>query len=346
MTGATTRTDRTAEIAEYAAGVRAALADVPDDRSEELLDDLEEHLAEVAADDDAPLLFRLGSPEAYADELRTAAGLPAGPRADRAGASVGLGELVARLRAWGPMRQVEAFLPELRPAWWVLRAWAAVTAVDVVFVGGTAFPVPTLGLGPVGFLVTAAAVAWSVRLGLRARAEGRVPGRAAVLANAGLGLLTLVALVGLADRGGVASAEPVYYDDGMPDALVHEDGTPITNILPYSSTGEPLTGVLLYDQDGRPIDDLADGTTDGRVVQQVPGSAPQPGNAYPQEREAVTWGPDGMETTVPMPFPTPSTPSASAAPSDEVAPSGTAAPAETAAPSGEPAPAPGAPPTP
>ena len=302
MTGATS-TARTAEVAEYAAAVRAALADVPADRSEELLDDLEEHIAEVAADDDAPLLFRLGSPEAYADDLRTAAGLPPGRGEDPAG-SVGLGELVGRLRSWGPVRQVEAFLPELRPAWWVLRAWAAVTAVDLAFVGGTSFPVPTLGLGPVGLLVTAAAVAWSVRLGLRARAEGRVPGRTAVLVNAGLGLVTLVALVGLADRGGVASAGPVYYDDGMPDSLVHDDGTPITNILPYSSTGEPLTGVLLYDQDGRPIDDLADGTPEGGVVQQVPGSAPQPDNAYPQQREVVTWGPDGQETTAPVPVPT------------------------------------------
>ena len=303
MTGATS-TARTAEVAEYAAAVRAALADVPADRSEELLDDLEEHLTEVAADDDAPLLFRLGSPEAYADDLRTAAGLPRRRADDPAEASTGLSDLVARLRGWGPVRQVEAFLPELRPAWWVLRAWAAVTAVDLLFVGDTAFPVPTLGLGPVGLLVTAAAVAWSVRLGLRARAEERVPGRAAVLVNAGLGLVTLIALIGLADRGGVASAGPVYYDDGVPDsALVHEDGTPITNILPYSSTGEPLTGVLLYDQDGRPIDDLADGTLDGRVVQQVPGSTPQPDNAYPQQREVVTWGPDGGETTAPMPLP-------------------------------------------
>jgi hypothetical protein len=307
MSAATTAS-RTAEIAEYAAAVRAALADVPAERSEELLDDLEEHLAEVAADDDAPLVFRLGSPEAYADELRVAAGLPAGPAIDPAGAFAGGAALVARLRAWGPAREVEDFLPELRPAWWVLRAWAAVTAVDVVFVGGTSFPVPTLGLGPVGFLVTAAAIAWSVRLGLRARAEGRAPGRAAVLANAGLGLLALVALVGLADRsGGVASADPVYYEeDSGPATLVHEDGTPITNILPYSSTGDPLTGVLLYDQDGRPIDDLADMTQDGELIEAVPGAPLQPGNAFPQQLQVLTWDEStGRQLPVPMPLPTP-----------------------------------------
>jgi hypothetical protein len=301
MTGAT-GTAQQAEVAEYAAAVRAALADVPAELSEELLDDLEEHLAEVVADDDAPLVFRLGSPEAYADELRTAAGLPPG---DGPATGGGAG-LVDRLRSWGPVREVEAFLPELRPAWWVLRAWAAVTAVDVVFVGGTSFPVPTLGLGPIGFAVTAVAIAWSVRRGLVARADGRAPGRAAVLVNAFLGLLTLVAVVGVADRGGVASADPGYYEEPAPQTLVHEDGTPITNVLPYSSTGEPLTGVLLYDQDGRPIDDLADTTADGSPVEPVPGAPVQPANAYPQQRQVLTWDEQsGRQVTVPMPLPTP-----------------------------------------
>ena len=301
-----TQAARQTEVEEYAAAVRAELADVPADRSEELLDDLEEHLAEVAAEDGTPLASRLGPPAAYARELRAAAGLSADP-APTSGTGASLAE---RLRAWEPVRQVERFLPELRPAWWVVRAWAAVTAVDVVFVGGTAFPVPTLGLGPVGFLVTGAAIAWSVRLGLRARAEGRVPGRGAVLVNAGLALLTLVAVIGLADRSGVASAEPVSYDDGAPSSLVHEDGTPITNILPYSSTGEPLTGVLLYDQDGRPIDDLADTTQDGETVETVPGAPLQPGNAFPQQRQVLTWDESGQLHAVPMPLPTPAAPAA------------------------------------
>ncbi|MCZ2819143.1 hypothetical protein O2V63_02230 [Modestobacter sp. VKM Ac-2977] len=300
MTGATS-VGRQAEVAEYAAAVRAALTDVPADRCEELLEDLEDHLAEVAADGDAPLEFRLGSPRHYADELRAAAGLPAAPAAEDE--QVGLTELVARLRSWAPVRQVEAFLPELRPAWWVVRAWAAVTAVDVVFVGGTSFPVPTLGLGPIGLLVTGAAIAWSVRLGLQARAEGREPGHRAVLVNAGLGVLTLIALIGLADGPGVATAEQVYVEDRQPDHLVHEDGTPITNILPFSSTGEPLTGVLLYDQDGRPIDGLADATVDGEQVETVPDAPLQPGNAYPQQRQVVSWDQYGEETAVPMPLP-------------------------------------------
>jgi hypothetical protein len=218
--------------------------------------------------------------------------------------------LTDRLRSWEPVRQLERFLPELRPAWWVVRAWGAVTAVDVVFVGRPSFPVPTLGLGPVGLLVTGAAVTWSVRHGLRARAEARPAGRSAVLANAVLGVLTLIALVGLAGRSDVASADPVSYDTVVPGVLTHEDGTPISNILPYSSTGEPLTGVLLYDQDGRPIDDLAGATVDGDTVEQVPEASPQPGNAYPQHRQVRSWDDQGRQVVVPMPLPTaaPATP--------------------------------------
>lgn len=332
MTGATS-VGRQAEVREYAAAVRAALTDVPAERCEELLEDLEDHLAEVAADGEAPLEFRLGQPRHYADELRAAAGLPTAPVAEQD--QVGLTELVDRARAWEPVRQVEAFLPELRPAWWVVRAWAAVTAVDVVFVGGTSFPVPTLGLGPVGLLVTGAAIAWSVRLGLRARAEAREPGGRAALVNAALGVLTLVALVGLADGPGVATAETVYVEDPQPDQLVHEDGTPITNILPFSPTGEPLNGVLLYDQDGRPIDDLADVTVDGDQVETVPDAPLQPGNAYPQQRQVRGWDEYGQETVVPMPLP-------SAAPTSGA---GAAEPAPSV-PEETPPAGPGAPPTP
>jgi len=140
-----------------------------------------------------------------------------------------------------------------------------------------------------------------------------------VLVNAGLGLLTLIAVIGLADRNDVATADPGYHGEPLPNVLTHSDGAPITNILPYSSTGEPLTGVLLYDQDGRPIEGLADSTTDGSTVEQVPGALPQPANAYPQQRHVLTWDEYGEQRAVPMPLPTAATspgpaPAAPAAP--------------------------------
>src|SRR3981081_3185641 len=68
-------------VAPYAAAVRAALAPLPESERESLLEDLEDHLAEVASESDVPLLERLGKPEDYAAELRSAYG------ADEAGSN-------------------------------------------------------------------------------------------------------------------------------------------------------------------------------------------------------------------------------------------------------------------
>jgi uncharacterized membrane protein len=65
-------------VARYAAAVRAAVADLGDEERAQLLDDLEAHLQEVAAESGAPLTERLGPPEAYAAELRAAYGAPPG----------------------------------------------------------------------------------------------------------------------------------------------------------------------------------------------------------------------------------------------------------------------------
>lgn len=182
------------EVRAYARQVRAALADVPADRLTELLDDLEDHLVEVAAECGEPLAVRLGPPAEYAAELRRAAGL-AEPAATadaswRTGVSAGLD----RLTSSPQYAAVRDFLPELRPAWWVLRAWAPLVALDAVLFGRTSFPVPSLGFPLLGLLVTGAAITWSVRLGLRARRDPeRGDARVAVVVNGLLALLTLVA---------------------------------------------------------------------------------------------------------------------------------------------------------
>ena len=62
----------TAHVTEYAAAVRAALADVPEPDRTELLEDLEDHLGEIAVESTESLTARLGTPEAYAAELRSA----------------------------------------------------------------------------------------------------------------------------------------------------------------------------------------------------------------------------------------------------------------------------------
>jgi hypothetical protein len=73
------------EVARYAAAVRAAFADLPAPDRETLLEDIEDHLVEVAAESGGPLEERLGPPETYAAELRAWAGLPAPGAARRRG---------------------------------------------------------------------------------------------------------------------------------------------------------------------------------------------------------------------------------------------------------------------
>ncbi|MEI4270736.1 hypothetical protein TEK04_03270 [Klenkia sp. LSe6-5] len=339
MSAPTTSTDP--EVTAYARQVREALADVPPARLEELLEDLDEHLVEVASETPGPLDERLGSPAAYAAELRRAAGLPEAPTTGSGQEVDGWRWDLARYRArWGDHRAVvavRAFLPELRPAWWVVRGWAAVAAVEAVFLAHVSLPLPTLGLGPIGWLATGAAVAWSVRFGLRARAEAVPLTHRAAFVNLGLSVCVLVALIRLADDQSSTDYYPaeVSYDSG-PTTLVHEDGTPITNIVPYGPDGEPLTGVLLYDQDGRPIDNLSTWTTDGTEVQPQRGVPVQPGNAYPQRQDVVTY--DGYGSPQTSEFPAPATSAPSSTPTSSVDP--TEEPAPSPGPTEQPAPTP------
>jgi uncharacterized membrane protein len=67
----------TSTVSSYARAVREALADLPPEQARGLLDGLDEHLAEIGAEGNADMESMLGSPSAYAAELRSSAGLPA-----------------------------------------------------------------------------------------------------------------------------------------------------------------------------------------------------------------------------------------------------------------------------
>ena len=291
------------EVAAYARQVREALADVPPARVEELLEDLEEHLVEVASETPGPLTDRLGPAAEYAAELRRAAGLPEGPAPETAvldGWRWDLQRYRARWVDHPAVVQAREFLPELRPAWWVVRGWAAVAAVGVVFLGAGVSLLPTLGVGVLGWLITGAAVVLSVRQGLRDRVAARPLSHRAAAVNLVLAVCTLIALVGLVSRSAEAAyPEPASFDSG-PTTLVHEDGTPITNIVPYGSDGEPLTGVLLYDQDGRPIEDLSTHDDQGQEIAPLEEVAPQPGNAFPQQQGVVVYDEYGNRSVEPV----------------------------------------------
>jgi hypothetical protein len=289
-----------AEVARYASAVRAAFADLPAAERELLLEDLEDHLAEVAAEGEGPLADRLGAPEAYAAELRASAGLPdPGPGLGRPrGARPRLRETrVARdlAGAWRAAlaspagRAVAGFLPELRPAWWVLRGYLAVQAATValsvlVYDGGFSFPLPApFGSELLGLLATAVAVVVSVRWARRGRGGA---GRRAltVLGNAALALFGVILALQL-------GANETYGDLYHPDeATVHagpvsglrSDGKEISNIFPFDAKGRPLREVYLVDQDGDPV--VATHYDNEFLEPQLPldGDAGEVSNRYPQ----------------------------------------------------------------
>ena len=236
----------------YLAAVRAALADLDPAVRDELLEDLPQHLAEVAAEGGS-LTDRLGPPEAYAAELRAAVGVP------RATGARGLDERVAgtvravraRLgvadRRLGPVigyGRASEFLRLLRPAWWVLRGYLVAMAVTVVTT--TEFGLlPRLGGSTIAaVLLLAVCVPASVWLGRRERSFPAWPRRA--VAAGGL-VLVVFGLAGFvdADRRGnyldntqSVSVDPYHY---------------IEDVYVYDENGQLVTGATLYDQDGNPI---------------------------------------------------------------------------------------------
>ena len=303
--------ERAVDVAAYAGAVRAALADLPVDERQALLDDLEEHLNEVAAESDVPLAERLGQPAAYAAELRTAYGAvhPArgGPGAGGRRVRDALGGWLAGSRAY---RELRAFVPELRPAWWVLRAYLAVLVLAVVASGGRGvgpIPNPFHARGLLQILVTTAAIVLSIRLGRRGRPGG------GVAAVAGLGLNWFIALLAVPALASMATNPGSPSPDAYPvvDQAVYA-GAPLTNIYPYSRDGTPLSDVLLYDQAGNP---LTVAGRDPELTTEFPtGADGRPiANAYPLVQRHLNGDPL-VRPRVAIP-PWPATPGASPMPS-------------------------------
>ncbi|WP_422773286.1 HAAS signaling domain-containing protein [Plantactinospora sp. WMMC1484] len=245
------------EIARYVGQVREALADLPPSVRDELLEDLPEHLAEVAAEGEGPLHERLGPPQAYATELRTAAGVrpPAGAvnLDQRINAAVRRGR--ARLRAadsrLGPVlgyARLSDFLRLLRPAWWILRGYLVAMLVTAVLTGGSFGLLPRLGGSTLAaLLLLAATVTGSVWLGRRTDRLGRRPRAVLHLSGALLVLFGLAGFALLDSRAGGGGA-PIPYEQVYTDQY-----SGVQDVYVYDSEGRLLEGVRLFDQNGEPI---------------------------------------------------------------------------------------------
>jgi len=187
------------DVASYASAVRAALAPLPDAERESLLEDLENHLAEVASESGVSLQERLGRPEDYAAELRSAYGAgndvsntgPRRPLRDRTAA------LLKAVSSKLPDGDLRALLPELRPGWWVVRAYLVVLFLAFVFRDGSnlrPIPNPFTSGGLLQIVATVVAIGISVRLGRRTTAASRGWRGAVVAMNVVIALLALPVL--------------------------------------------------------------------------------------------------------------------------------------------------------
>ena len=133
------------DVRAYVLAVRAWLGDLPADEVEDLTAGMEADLAERAAESGGPLGGLLGQPEAYAAELRSAAGLPRASRwwcrmpcrtepwTDRLARDAH--ELVAR----------HPWLRELRPTWWLARGAVAGWVLAAVLGTGRTVLLPLVG---------------------------------------------------------------------------------------------------------------------------------------------------------------------------------------------------------
>jgi hypothetical protein len=248
------------EIAKFAAAVREALADLPEEERDELTDGLEADLSESLAED---LRRTLPDPVVYAAELRAAAGLPA--RARKRGTFAGLAQsgrdtltdVRIAIRRNPALAGALDFAETLRPLWWVIRAWVAAWILAAFFgmergywfdgawwIVFAAFLVVSVQWGRGRWLRTG--VPTLIIIGNVIAVLALLPIRAATdngAGNGGNGAFT---------RGYSAGADSVLND--APTKGLIFNGKPLQNIYAYDAQGRPLHHVQLFDQSGHPLD--------------------------------------------------------------------------------------------
>lgn len=291
------------EVAGYLAAIQAALADLPAQDFDDLIEDLQAHLYEVLAESGgASLEASLGSPTAYAAELRASAGLDPAPtsrrpllrRVERRVTTSPVWHAFGRTLEQPWAREVRTFLPTLRPGWWVLRGWLALFALIVWLHGSELSPyssdllVPTYhGNWLIGFVAVLIAVVASVVLGLRTAALPLWTRRVIAAASA---LVVAFSISMYGDAQSVSSTffQPHYYAPApspKPYIGITLDGHHPLNIYPYDAQGHLLTNVRLFDERGKPLQGLGKSTPQGqqlvRVLPSDAAGAPV-ANEYPQ----------------------------------------------------------------
>lgn len=279
----------TGAAAPYIEAVRVRIAGLPQERRAELLDDLTHHLAELAAEPDADLADHLGEPDDFAEEYLTSAGVDPSPRRSTDVMRTAVRDRMTGLANHPWVAAVLDFLPELRPAWWVVRAYVPVSAA---LAGYEMLPYPFPDRGDdgsmqrlLGTILALGAAAASVWLGRRAT-EGRHVrlNRAATAAGVIAGVVAMAGLNSIGVGGDVVYtgvSEGAY--EPYPSPVYSAEGELITNFWLFDAQGNLLRDVYVYDQQGRPVSTPAG--TDSEKATSIP--VDETGspivNRYPQD---------------------------------------------------------------
>jgi hypothetical protein len=312
------------DVRDYVGAVRAWLADLPADEVDDLTAGMEADLAERAAETGARLGDLLGQPEAYAAELRAAAGLP--PRSTYSvtggSRSSAVDDVAAAFRASGDRTLVRwPWLRDLRPVWWVVRGAVLGGAVAAVF-GTGRFLVPLIG----------AAVSFWLGRTLASRSNGRGSGL-------GLALVNGVAVLALLPVGVWLLDSPTeYVDRGMMSGPgVVANGEPVRNLYVYDATGQRVEGARIFDATGQPLfvdpNTLVDGLTPDVPVRPDDGQPAVATDVFPLRwGTADAWQDPGFGWAPPLVI-APVAPDGAGAPTLAPSPGASASPAPSASPS-------------
>ena len=312
------------DVAAFVARVRELLADLSEEDRLELTEGLEADLADQLSDEAAEQGGGvLGDPEAYAAELRAAAGFePVARRRLPTMSRMPWPERLDATRAWWDAQvarprvfPVWSVVASLRPVWWFFRAWIAAVLVCIALPGYTTWGFTWLpGVNnEVGLAVLAACVVLSTLVGLGRIWPGSVPtgarGTVARLVLVGLNLFAL-AMVPAAEQYYQDAEWNQIQDSGYLDTSwvdevgVLNRGQQVCNIAAYDASGQPLTGVQLFDQSGRPLDVRCYGQQD-RAVPWVLGDVTR-WNVFPiGERDRPARTPERRADLSDAAFPTP-----------------------------------------
>ncbi|UVJ38488.1 hypothetical protein [Arthrobacter sp. CJ23] len=246
---------------------------------------------------------KLGSPDAYARELRSSAGLPERSSTDPRKTAPSFGdtlrrtghEFLMRVRTNPAANAVLEFLIKLRPVWWLLRAWAIFEITTVPFVGSNGF----IPRGVAAWTYMLVLVVLSVRWGSKPAPARALARRTLNAFNViSIGFLVVMTPFILGHALSTPYTPPTNHQPNYGQGIV-VNGSYAEHVFVYNKDGQLLNDLRFYDQDGQPIDIPIPGGLNP-VPMQGPGQA-TPGMPLAPPTPA----PGASVTTSPTRTPTP-----------------------------------------